>query len=194
LNRFLGGRAKPEPVITPEMQRHVLRIGTEFEFHRAGFNPESVNATSEALDRLYRLFDVPPAPRRVMDDGKSPIVARARRWEDQHEELWRRLVPSSGPAATVQGEMIRISGRLHIEIEENGAVNWDADYRKMVDAFLEHAHSGQPLDETDLEAARTASIEARAGRGGAAELCRLATVWVALNPEPLLLPNPFYSR
>ena len=194
LNRILGGKAKPEPLVTPEMQTLVLRIGTDFEFHRAGYNPESVNAASEALDRLYRLFEVPPAPRRVLNDGNSPIVARARRWEDQHDELWRRLVPSSGPAATVQGEMIRIYGRLLIEIEENGAVNWDADYRKMVDAFLEHARSGQPLPETDLKTARTASVEARAGRGGAAELCRLATVWVSLNPEPVPLPSPAYRR
>lgn len=91
-----------------------------------------------ASDALYTLFDVPPVPRRTLHDGKSPIAAKPGRWEDQHQELWELLVPSSGPAATVQGEVIRISGRINDEIERNGGVNWDGDYRKMADAFLDH--------------------------------------------------------
>ncbi len=44
------------------MQELVQRVGGNFEFHRSGFDPESNQATSAALDTLYGLFDVhPPA-------------------------------------------------------------------------------------------------------------------------------------
>jgi hypothetical protein len=105
------------------MKAFVQRIGENFEFHRAGFNPESVEATSAALDRLYALFGVPPVPRRMMHDGRSPIVAKSARWQDQQQELWALLVPSNGPAATVQGEVIRIAGRVADEIDRNGGAN-----------------------------------------------------------------------
>lgn len=194
LSRVLGGDAEPVTPVTPEMQSLVQRIGADFEFHRAGFNPESVEATSDALDRLYALFGVAPVPRRAIHDGKSPIIATADRWEDRHRELWERLVPSSGPAATAQGEAIRISGRVHIEIEENGGVNWDGDYRKMVGALLDILGSGRPLPAAELEAARQVAAQLGPGLGGAAEMCRLAVEWVALNPEPVPLRAPDYRR
>src|SRR4029077_20639651 len=96
------------------------RIGGDFEFHRAGFNRDLMNATSAALDKLYLLFGVPPVPPRILHDGKSLIVARSARWEDQHQELWELLVPSSGAAATVQGEVVRIAGRTCDELERTG--------------------------------------------------------------------------
>ena len=104
VGRIFGGGTKRTSFVTPEMEALVHRIGTEFEFHRPGFNPESVDATSDALDRLYTLFDVPPVPRRALHDGKSPITIKADRWEDQHQTRWKLLVPSSGSAATVKGK------------------------------------------------------------------------------------------
>lgn len=194
IRRVFGGGAKPVSPVTPEMQDLVQRIGANFEFHRSGYNPESVDATSDALDRLYALFNVPAVPRRAMHDGKSPIVAKAKRWEDQHQELWALLVPSSGSAATVQGEVIRISGRVQIEIEENGGVNWDGDYRKMVDAFLDHLGAGQPLPAPELDAARQIAAEVKDGHGDTAAMCRLAVDWIARNPKPIPLSPPSYRR
>ena len=179
---------------TPEMKSSVTRIGTDFEFHRAGFNPEFVDATSAALDRLYVLFDVPPVPRRIQHDGKSPIVARSASWEDQHQELWELLVPSSGAASTVQGEVIRIAGRIHDELEGNGGVNWDNAYRKMADAFLVHMASGVPLPTASLAEAREIVAAVKRRDGDARRLCELAVNWVALNPTPTKLPKPDYNR
>lgn len=196
--RGLAGRlfgARPASPVTPEMKAAVTRIGTDFEFHRAGFNPESVDETSAALDRLYALFDVPPVPRRIAHDGAAPIVAKGATWGDRHDELWRLLVPSSGAARTVQGEVIRISGRIHIEIEENGAANWDADYGRMGDALLAHLASGTALPDADLSHAAALVASARRQEAGAArELCRLAVAWVGLNPTPLALSRPDYAR
>eukprot|EP01037_Dinobryon_pediforme_P003586 gene3586-3633_t len=194
IGRLFGDSTGRSSVVTPVMQDLVEKIGTNFEFHRAGFNPESVEAASSALDRLYDLFEVPPVARRAMHDGKSNIVAKASTWQDQHHELWGLLVPTSGAASTVQGEVIRISGRINDELERNGGVNWDADYRKMADALLAFLRSGSALPLSDLESAANCVSEVKSKQGNPAELCRLAVNWVALNPKPLTLQTPSYGR
>jgi hypothetical protein len=179
---------------TPDMKAQVTRIGTVFEFHRANFNPELVDETSAALEEMYALFGVPPVPRRICHDGKSPIVARSERWEDRHQELWELLVPSSGAADTVQGEVVRITGRIANEIDGNGGVNWDAAFRKMADAFLVHVTSGVSLPAEILAEARDVVAEIRRREDGPRRLCELAVKWVELNPGPMKLPKPDYNR
>lgn len=179
---------------TPEMKTFITRIGTDFEFHREGFNPDSIDATSAALDQLHAMFEVPPVPRRVLHDGASPIVLRSERWEDRHEELWRLLVPSSGHASTVQGEVVRIAGRIHDELDGNGGVNWDRDYKMMADAILLHVASGTPLDASLLGEARELVAALKRKNGDARRLCELGVKWVTLNPIPTKLSPPNYRR
>lgn len=193
IGRLLGGSNGQSTLVTPEMKSMVEKIGTNFEFHRAGFNPETVEAASSALERLYVLFGVPPVARRAMHDGKSTIVARSSTWQDKHQELWELLVPSSGAASTLQGEVIRISGRISDELERNGGVNWDADYRKMADALLDHLGSGNALSPSDLDSAARCVSEIKRKYGDPIELCRLALSWVELNPKPVNLQTPGYS-
>jgi hypothetical protein len=171
----------------------VTRIGTTFEFHRAGFNEGSVEAASAALDELYVLFDVPPVPRRILHDGVSAIVCRGATWEEQYSELWKLLVPSSGAAKTVQGEVIRIAGRIDDEMTRNGGANWDDAYRAMGRAFLEHVQTGKALEEPDVATAR-AILRGRPSDEQTAELVRLAVRWVRWNPSPVPLEPPSYRR
>ena len=179
---------------TSEAKELIVKIGTNFEFHRNNFNPDSVKATSTALEKLYALFDVPPVPRRLLHDGKTPIVASAKRLTDQHQELWELLVPSSGAAKTVQGEVIRISGKVSRELEGNGGVNWDKEFKKMTDAFLQHVCTGKPLPNSAQIEAREIVSEVKAKRGDTQRMCELATLWVGLNPNPIKLPTPDYNR
>lgn len=187
---LLAAGAQP----TPGMRDAVARIGENFEFHRAGYNPDTVEATSAALGRLYTLFDVPPVPRRAMHDGTSPIVATADRWQDQFRQLWDQLVPSQGAAATVQGEVVRLAGRIARELDGNGGVNWDAAYRRMADAWLAHVGSGRPLPAEALAEAARLVAEAKRRGGDMERLYALAVAWVGLNPEPVALPTPDYER
>jgi hypothetical protein len=129
-----------------------------------------------------------------MHDGAAPIVAKAATWEAQHHELWEQLVPSAGAARTVQGEVIRISGRIANEIDGNGGINWDADFRLMADALLTHLGSGKPLATAELREAATIVGEVKRKFGDAQRLCQLAVEWVALNPVPVALPAPAYKR
>jgi hypothetical protein len=194
INRLFGSDPRQASPITPEMQAFVHRIGTNFEFHRSNFDPGSVDAVSSALEKLYALFEVPPVPRRILHDGTSPIAVGAGSWEEQHQALWELLVPSQGAATTVQGEVIRISGRISDELNRNGAANWDRDYRKMADAFLAHLQTARPLPAEVLENARQIVSEVKAQRGDPTRMGKLAVDWVRLNPEPIALPTPDYTR
>ncbi|MEP7453626.1 ankyrin repeat domain-containing protein [Phyllobacterium sp. SB3] len=193
-SRFLGRGQKGDDRISSKMLDFVGRIATNFEFHRNGFNPDTRDATGAALDKLNTLFGVPPIPRRSMYDGKSSIVAKAAKWEDRHQELWELLVPSSGAANTVQGEVVRISGRIARELDGNGGINWDAEFKHMADALLTHLGSGKPLPPSDLKEAATIVSEVKRKYGDTRRLCELAVGWVALNPKPAALPTPSYSR
>lgn len=178
---------------TPTMKGYVEEIGKLFEFHRSGFNPEMRDAASTALDRLYAVFEVNPLPRRNMHDGTSLIVVKEGPWQQQHHLLWELLVPSKGIAATVQGEVIRISGRIAHELEGNGGGNWDADFCMMADAFLEHIQMGNPLSSLDLTAATELVAEVKRKSGDTARMAELAVAWVLQNPKPINLALPAYT-
>lgn len=194
LRRLLGARAADASAVTPDMRKEVQRIGKDFEFHRGGFNPDLLEATDAALGQLYTLFGVEPVPRRAMHDGKAAIVVPGANWEESHHSLWQQLVPSSGAAATVQGEVIRVSGRILDELEGNGGINWDSDYAAMADALIAHLQSGRTLPEADLKRAATLVADAKRKRAGPRELCRMAVDWVRLNPGPITLAPPAYRR
>jgi len=49
-------------------------------------------------------------------------------WKKEQARLWKTLVPASGPAETLQGELIRLSGKLTDQAYRNGNANWDEYY------------------------------------------------------------------
>ena len=129
-----------------------------------------------------------------MHDGKALIITKATTAEARHQELWELLVPSGGAAATVQGEVIRISGRIAYELDGNGGVNWDVDFKQMADALLAHLGSGQSLPDLELTEAATIVSELKRQYGDTRRLSELAVEWVALNQKPVMLSAPTYSR
>ncbi len=148
-----------------------------------------------ALDRLYELLHVPPVPRRVEYDGKSRITVSETTWQKQHSELWALLVPGSGHANTIQGEVIRISGRLGYEILNNGCMNWDKDFKTMAQAFLTYVQMGNPLPEAELaEVAAIVRSIRNAYEKEIDRLSELAVKWVILNPEPIAVEKAAYRK
>ena len=180
------------------MQDNITRIGENFEFHRENFNKDYLQETDEALSKLYEIYNVPPVKKRIMHDGVSPIVLSGTTWQKQFEELWELLVPSKGFAKTVQGEVVRIAGKVRDEIYRNGGGNWNVDFKKMLDAFLLYLASNNALSFDELEKLNILAQDIR--KNGDAEtdelnyLCQLATKWVLLNPTPILLDKPNYKR
>jgi hypothetical protein len=193
-SRIFGPRQSSVSQHPIDLKPLVIQIGENFEFHRSNFNADYLDETSAGLDRLYRLFDVAPVPRRIMHDGKASIVVQSVTWEDKHQELWEQLVPSSGAAETVQGEVIRISGRIHDELYRNGGANWDKDYKEMARAFLAHVTLCTSLPGSQVSEARKIAENIPNGDGDTSRLCAMAVDWVALNPNPMPLPKPTYRR
>ncbi|MEK4117314.1 ankyrin repeat domain-containing protein [Paenibacillus sp. FSL W8-0919] len=182
--------------VTPKMKDSINRIGNDFEFHREGFNKEYLSQTDEALLRLYELFDVPPVKKRKTHDGVSTITVSTKGWQAQHHELWNLLIPSKGHAATVQGEVIRITGKVSYEILDNGGINWDNHFRKMLSSLIHYFSLGIPLNPASLQEAVTLARELQSGNGNdePARLCELAVHWVLNNPTPITLEQPGYKR
>ena len=183
---------------TSAMKEKVENIGKDFEFHREGINPDYLEAADQGLERLYALFNVKPVAKRITHDGVSPIKLVEGSWEEQYEELWSFLIPSSGPAQTVQGEVIRIPGRVRDELDRNGGVNWDRDYRKMLQAMPQCLSLGTPLLDQELEEIKQviAQIHSKENDDEASldRLCQLALVWIKQNPNPIDLKEPSYKR
>ena len=183
---------------TSAMKEKVENIGKDFEFHRESIHPDYIEGADKGLAKLYELFDVKPVEKRLTHDGYSPIELVEGSWEEQYEQLWSFLIPSSGPAKTVQGEVIRIPGRVRDELDRNGGANWDRDYRKMLQALPQYLSLGSSL--SDQELAETKELIAQVhGKDFDDEprldrLCQLAIAWIKQNPEPLLLAKTSYKR
>ena len=175
-------------------KEQVTRVGEDFEFRREDSDTEWVEKRDVALQQLYKLFDVPPVPRRIQHDGKSPIVLTGETWEKRYEQAWELLVPSSGRASTVQGEVVRITGKVNDELLRNAMGNWDREYRKMLNAISGYLQQGNSLSEKEL--AEVADIQKHILEDdgtGSHRLCELATLWVTKNPEPMVLEKVNYK-
>ena len=188
--RILLDAGCPSPQDAAEM---VTRIGGQFEFHRAGFNPRYLDETDAALSDLYSLFGMPPVARRRVHDGSSPIVIDATESSAQFDELWNLLVPSSGPAKTVQGEVIRLAGRIARELLNNGGINWNHGFHQMKDALIAHLGSATPVataaERTELSRGITRD---KYDEESIRRVTELAVAWVLANPSPMALGETEY--
>jgi hypothetical protein len=119
-------------------------------------------------------------------------------WWDRHAELWDELVPRSGRAPTLQGELIRATGRLSDEAFRNGNANWGP----MHDGFLDLCVAVLTGDETLTAEQRESVVRADelirasiaapdlSGHGSPLYLLsEMAVLWVDANPEPRPPPD-----
>lgn len=139
---------------------------------------------------------------RSVHDGISPIYAPDEDDENQaFQMLWDYLVPPYGRAQTAQGEIIRIAGRVRHEFLDNGCLNWDGDFQKMLDAFLKYLELGNGFSEKDIKiAAVLVQLLKENGEKGFIDdnlttvLCSCAMTWVRQNPEVIAPLDGEYGR
>lgn len=174
----------------------VREIGKQFEYNRDRF-PDRVQDVREeqALAHLYELFDVEPIAQQTRHDGHSPIHVPTGTLPQQWEALWNFLVPGNGHAATVQGEIVRIIGKVRHEIVDNGAMNWCRDYKRLPQALPAYFAQGNPLPETDYQEVEKLAkgISAQSEPEDFIALAQLAIRWIELNPEPIPLTEVDYQ-
>lgn len=184
--------------VTDAVRQEVTRIGQDLEFRRPTMkDKEFLDTVDRALRELYQLTGTGPVARRVVHDGRTPISVPAGPWTTRFDALWDLLVPAGGAASTVQGEVIRIAGRVGDEIDRNGGANWDQDYRAMLVAYSAHVGTGVPLPPHQLAETERLCQELAPGPShhpGLDRLAELAVIWVGANPIPVALADPPYAR
>lgn len=186
--------------VSTKMQKSVLRIGKDYEFFKSQFPPESAASTERGMMRLYELFHVPPVPPVEKHDGTMPITVGEGDWWKCHEALWKKLVPPRGHADTVQGEVIRCSGKLARELMDNGAMNWDSDYRTMLKKMPAYFKMGTPLEpdmqrEAEAIVAKILSLKHPEQIDQEPErIMEFAVAYVRRNPDPIALERTDYAR
>lgn len=141
------------------------------------------------------------AETKPVHDGVSPIIITETEETAQFHQLWNYLVPPSGRAKTAQGEIIRIAGRIQHEFLDNGGINWDDDFRKMLQAFPKYLSLGNAFSEDDIKSAElltnlliAAGDEGRIMDHLCSALCACAVTWVSQNPEVIAPLEADYNR
>lgn len=181
--------------VSGKMQKYMHDVAKDIEFRRCSLNPDYIDELDGAMKRLYDLLHVTPVERRMEYDGRSPIVIKEKTWQKQHGELWSLLVPGSGHANTVQGEAIRISGKISYELLDNGGINWDKEYKMLANAFLQYLQMGNPLAPTEYkELERICRSIRRADEAELDRMSELAVKWVSLNTDPIPVGKVDYTR
>ena len=104
-------------------------------------------------------------------------------------------MPGSGYANTVQGEVIRITGKATYEILDNGCMNWDDDYRKMIVALKKYLQMGEKLSDAEYDeiAEITKDIKNK-DEAALNRLTELSVKWVVQNPNPIAIGEIEYGR
>ena len=184
-------------ILTDRARAEFTRLAESVEFYRDRFPEDIEPKVDAALSRLHSLFSTAPLPHRILHDGVSLICVPDGAWQDQYDALWNLLVPASGPCKTVQGEMIRIVGKISHELLDNGGGNWDSDFERMLAWLEQRLTSSNALTESEKEEA-SRRIRALLRRSIQEEdhykLCRLAVKWVLNTPNPLPLKQTNYCR
>lgn len=124
-------------------------------------------------------------------------------WRSEFSRLWQELVPATGQAATVQGELVRASGRLSDEAYRNGNYNFGKGHRIWCKYLRDHLKdpsifSAQEIEEIDQWIDQILDAEHPDIRGGESCHYRLAEMVVRwCNSKTELIPhehNPALKR
>lgn len=189
---FISGGAK----ITDRVKAALIKKGKSFEFYRADYNSDMLDADSLAMDSLYELIKVEYPQKVEKHDGISPIVAEGETRSKLYTKLWDYLVPSKGMAKTAQGEVIRIAGKVAREIMDNGGINWDKNYQKMLDVFPIYCEQGNKLSKEEIDEIKSIVKTIYYGNGAdePEKLMDYAVKWIMQNQAVLPVIQSGYNR
>lgn len=123
------------------------------------------------------------------------VVVEGARWQERHARLWERLVPASGAAPTLQGELIRLTGKLTRETLDNGNMNWSAETEaawRFVEAELAAVDAAPGDVNADVEAIITgrALLDLAKLKGALYRMSERAVRYCDEHPELVGLTGP----
>lgn len=122
---------------------------------------------------------------------KEPVEIK---WWEEQPKLWARLVPANGQADSVQGELIRCTGKMTDEAYRNGNMNWESGYERLVRYVGEKLNDPETFSSDELrkisEAAETIIRDFEhpdtSGKGSPYYLLtEMAVRWCLAHPDPI---------
>jgi len=127
-------------------------------------------------------------------------------WKDEHKRLWDALVPEKEPPDTLQGELIKIIGKLVAQAYQKRNENWCKDYEKMF-RYVSIKISDDPIFSKEDQFLIKDKIEEiihnkdqpdLSGDGSPYYIVHQKVIdWCMANPEPIPYsaePNLTYDR
>lgn len=184
-------------VITDKARNAVTEIGKRFEFGKGAVRDlDFLAQQTKALKQLYDIFGAVPAKEIEIHDGFSPIIISETGFANQYNKMWEYLVPPNGPAKTAQGEVIRIMGKVSYEILDNGGMNWDKDFKLMLDILPVYFKMGDSLPEEEMTEVNKLIKAVYHGNGNKepGALTEYAVSWVMKNQAVISVIPPVYKR
>lgn len=115
-------------------------------------------------------------------------------WKKEQAKLWKTLVPASGPAETLQGELIRLAGKLTDQAYRNGNMNWDDSYptswrfigQKISDDTIFSEQEKKQIKDSIEEIIRDFEQPDLSGEGSAYYIVSQRVVdWCMAHPKPI---------
>jgi hypothetical protein len=175
----------------------LLRNGADPDYpNRWGVAPRRW-ANTDALQALFAKAQVQTGEARPKTRRAEPPprkVPKSDWWKAEHQRLWDELVPPRGAASTVQGEVIRIVGKLTREAYTNGNINWSEGHAllwQFIARTLDDAETFSPEERariTDWVRAIIRDHERPDVSGDGSPYYRVgekAVAWVLAHPEPI---------
>ena len=115
-------------------------------------------------------------------------------WKKEQSRLWKELVPRDGQADTLQGELVRIAGKLTDQAYRNGNMNWDSEHERMW-RFIAEKIGNDPIfapkeqgliREKIEEIIRDEACPDLSGDGSPYYIiCEKVIDWCMAHPEPI---------
>jgi hypothetical protein len=129
------------------------------------------------------------------------------RYQKEAKQLWKKLVPESGQADTVQGELIRCITRLGSESYRNGNANWDKGFKLMAKFLAKHLCDGTFAKKRTEQIEADVKLVIEAGKDESNDayvhekndsytrLTDRVVEWCQKHPEPIAhVQNPKLKR
>jgi hypothetical protein len=125
---------------------------------------------------------------------RSPAPPASDAWKKEYRRLWDTLVPRSGRAETLQGELIRIAGKYTDEAYRNANQNWCPETEQMWRFLGETLDDPKTFSATDRRLIKTMvkriideydCPDTREDGSPFYILTEKAVVWCLAHPKPI---------
>jgi hypothetical protein len=149
---LLRKEGEAERAVSLRVLDKILRLGADLDQkNRYDMNARGwlEHAAPEVRERVARWEAGKPAVSKPIT--VQPVFPTHLQNPDLAQQIWNELVPAVGPAATVQGELLRVVEKLREEAQRNKNVNYRKSHKRMAvfvrDTLVKSGLFEEPVNE-----------------------------------------------